>query len=234
MQLRIATLFCALALCLPIAGQTVYETGFEPPLFTVGPIGGQNGWANAGGGAGNHLIQNVIVKSGTQAGEINNSGVTGENVVLSPEVDLDINNYPGQDTIHIQEDIYIASANPHADWTIEPLAPPFGDFTAYQIQPDGHVHFVEGNTDRDTGVAFPYDTWNTIAIDLNFTTRTVTAYLNGATIISGFPFAPFSGTSTILKYVGQGALVAGNEQFYFDNFSISTSNPLYFLWFFLS
>jgi len=51
------------------AQEVVFQTGFEPPQYTLGPLAGQD-----------VIVENTIVFSGTQAVSCNSTALTGQNI----------------------------------------------------------------------------------------------------------------------------------------------------------
>lgn len=88
----------------------IYETGFENPPFTMGPINGQNGWFvfSASGQTSDPVIENTLVKSGTQAVSVDGS-VTGQTgPVYAPNLTLP--------NLRLSADVYIGSSGSESSW----------------------------------------------------------------------------------------------------------------------
>jgi hypothetical protein len=61
----------------PSRAGVLYETGFEAPAFTTGPIAGQNGWVNTFGNGGG-VITTTNPASGSQALQIGGADIKDE------------------------------------------------------------------------------------------------------------------------------------------------------------
>lgn len=64
------TLLWCLAACALLGAPALaqgFSTGFEPPTYAVGSIGGVDGWAILGGQASQSVVQSTYVRGGSQA-----------------------------------------------------------------------------------------------------------------------------------------------------------------------
>jgi len=68
--------FCGTAS--PVSAAVLYATSFENPPFTVGPIAGQDGWAEFPG-SGAAFVENSFALTGTQAVDVIPALATGQN-----------------------------------------------------------------------------------------------------------------------------------------------------------
>ncbi len=66
-----ATALLAVFLPLPsVTGQVFYETGFEPPAYTTGPLAGQQGWTATSIGTVVGTVGDIVPPEGTQMLEV--------------------------------------------------------------------------------------------------------------------------------------------------------------------
>jgi hypothetical protein len=72
--------FLVLSLALPMCGETIFQTGFEPTAYTLGALEGQNGWTGNGGG----VVENSLVFQGSQAVIYDTSAAAGQYVDTMP------------------------------------------------------------------------------------------------------------------------------------------------------
>lgn len=152
--MRKTFVICALlAFCTAVAGASVvYGTGFENPPFTLGSLNGQNGWATFGNA--NVVVQNVVVKSGLQAVEID-AGTTQSGALHFDS--------PGTGVIvSLQADIYLASSSNETAWQFGV----YNGFGGINILPNGTLQILTPGFPV-TGPLVNRDVWNNYRIDYN-------------------------------------------------------------------
>ena len=93
------------------------------------------------------------------------------------------------------------------------------DFNSVWISPEFGNLTVTGSAGLpwyDTGVKFQPDTWYDIKVHIDYTTGTMSAWINGALAVSGVPCEPKSSSSTF--FVGTSWWSSGpTSTAYFDN-----------------
>jgi hypothetical protein len=189
-----------------VQADTIFATGFEPPTYAVGPINGQDNWTGDG------TIQTAVVKSGTQALQIDasGSGFFGASHLLSYAV--------GSKTVVFQGDFRndgpgTSQAGISLDGNTGFLA---------QINGIGD-RFHLGNFDQSSSSTQPFalGTWYHLEIVLNFQTETVTGYVDGQSLGS-LAINPPAPTTEITNLVIGSFGAAGTQQdVYFDNVSLT-------------
>lgn len=177
----------------------IYETGFEPPNFALGGINGQEGWTGDG------IIENTVVRSGTQALEMSleNGGVLplailGLNAAAKPQVNLQVD-------MRLEGD-FDARAG-----LILLMTGGFGP----QLIADGTGPVIlDQNPTQGT---LTTGQWYTLGLSLDFQARTVAAYLDGSWVGSA-PLVPDGDRITEVWLAG--GIEESGQRAYFDNLSI--------------
>lgn len=199
-------MFAVLALYTTVAHATViYSTGFENPPFTLGALNGQNGWSTFGNA--NVIVQNSIVKSGSQAIEIdagtNQSGPLHHD---SPGAGV---------VVSIQADIYLASSSNETAWQFGV----YNGFGGINILTNGELQILTPAFPV-TGPLVSRDVWNNYRIDYNEVTGQFNVFLNGAAVATNEPM--FSGFSYSFATLNSFGYTGANDRAFMDNFSVST------------
>ena len=215
---RRPSIACALllvTLAAAASAQSPVFTSFEPPTYALGQIQNQDGWVYVTGDATKQVVQNAVVFAGAQAAGVDSNGVAGINE-MGRYYNLSL---PNQ-TLRIDLMVYIQNTSQaHNWWSIDPQAPS-GDFIAFQVNSSGNLQLV-GAVNTVTSVAFPYNQWNSMRLDINFVSRRVNAYFNGAPIATNLAFHPNSGSSTDLLGITFASLgAAQTEKMFIDNLSV--------------
>jgi PEP-CTERM motif-containing protein len=226
---------CA-ALPAPARGQ--YDSGgFEPPRFVPGPLATQDPappgpWVKDLG-TGTAVVQTGTVKSGLQAVQVNRpAAATGDtrwavqqaafgSSLQLVRVSWDMN-VTGTQVPNVPFGPFFGVEGYDASGSTPLLAGSLGlDATTGDvlIQESGTGAFVE------TGSVLPFNTWNRFVLEMNYSTKTYQAFVNGNPAgepepfvdlgIVGFTDAPIS---TLAASDGAGLLAPGTA--YFDNYSI--------------
>ena len=210
---------------LPIAGAgstTLYQTGFEPPSYALGPIDGQTGWGAIGTAAAT-TVENTITGIGAQAVAVTMTGASGLfGAGLSNSFDA-LNT--STKVVVLSVDADLGGGNP-SWWTL--LHASFNDATPsghveFNIDTSGQINIYDGFNGHPTGVYVTRGGWNHYELALDFSTRTVTASYNGTQVYSG---SPFGGTGHVVANPAFYAQLGGTDVGYFDNFSESVGAPL--------
>jgi hypothetical protein len=191
----------------------IYQTGFESP-FTVGAIGGQQGWINTDINATRYRIQNSVVKDGTQAFQVAQS-TAGSNVVreIGP-----YNPVGNSETLVVLELDFLLGAVSNAIGNLN-LYDPTGNivFRAMNFA-DGGVRLVP----QDDATSVTRETWNRYRVELDFDSSTATAYLNGV-LLTTSPTKPLNIPS--IGYL-QFGFNGGPGGIFIDNLSITSTEPV--------
>ena len=243
-----AGLLAILGLFRPVlADTTIYATGFENPPYQSGQaLVGQDGWVNLvyNGdplGPTAAVITTAQPSGGTQSVEVHVGDLTPIDAGLAIGSYRQFVNYDvaaaGFPIIHIQADVRLDG--PGTTQTADRVT---GDFVSANLGPsatdgylgevsissDGHMYGFSAADSYLFAVPVNLGQYYTLALDVDFGTRTTSYYLDGQ-LLGSAAFDP-SGTSNILN---RGSIVAyalspdslnrdaSAYTAYFDNFSIT-------------
>jgi hypothetical protein len=223
----------ALAAFSAVSAYADITTGFEPPAYTVGALAGQNGWLVFGPGA--VAVENFQVFAGTQAVFVDGgSSATSQSgpyfqTTTGAVVDL-------------SAEIYLASSSTETGWQFASTGTGlFGYAGGIDIYPTANplVSNIEAITGSDGGFpvvgTFARNQWNSVNIDLNYTTQTYSIVFNGTTLASDISFCgnnsgPCNGAAVSNvnadEFFDTFAGVSGSDDSGFiDNFSATSVVP---------
>ena len=186
----------------PAHGEIFYQTGFEQPAFTPGPIVGQAGWAieasDTGGPPGSipvGSISTAFPQGGAQSLRIdpmaNNNAFGGAFAAFRylPGGASPVFNGEGREVSVKVEAALIGPSTGDVDQisvNFQPFLyvddPSFGAF-AFQrsvmwLSSDGHVHVVSGTT-QHIGPTFLFDQYNELEARFDFPDQKTIYFLNG-------------------------------------------------------
>jgi hypothetical protein len=208
------TALAVAALSVSANAQLIYETGFE--TFNLGPVFGQDGWdqVRSTAGPGDALVTNNRFRSGSQSlmvSPVNGTGTGGNwwwktvphdtatsaNKIMRVEWDM----YLEADSLQGFYGIDVYNVAGSARYCAMRVI----DTNAVQIfRFDGGV--VQEVLTTATTVA--RDTWNRYRLDIDFSTGTFKAYVNGVEV----------GDGNINRIATAGGPVFGDADIYFVNF----------------
>jgi hypothetical protein len=221
--IAVATLVCALHFV--SSGQVqagiIYQTGFENPPFTLGPMAGQDGWNvfSAGGTPNAVTIQNAVSFAGSQAVEIDRSVASGQTGPFRADQS------PASDNIvTMQVEAMLTSSTVQSWWQFGGLsaAPGLPFIGGFNPLPNGTIQIITPGFPVTPTPVITRDEWELWQVDYNFTTQSFDIFINHSLVASNEPFGmPASA-------FGGGIFdtfntVAGNDRGYFDNYSITGS-----------
>jgi len=139
--MRIGQALTLAALCgtaSPVSAAVLYATSFENPPFTVGPIAGQDGWAEFPG-SGAAFVENSFALTGTQAVDVIPALATGQNGpyktvnTLAPIVEQ-------------SAEIYLASSSTQSAWQFAAVGAGLIGFAGgIDIDANGTIHAISGS-----------------------------------------------------------------------------------------
>jgi hypothetical protein len=217
-KISIILIMLGYAISASAQGTPIYQTGFEPPIFSPGTINGQDGWF-AFGVPSSTVIETTTVETGVQAVGITPFGATFGVVGAGRSA-----SYNAADqilTFSIGAD-FSATGTP-SFWTVLDTqynsSPPNIDFN---IDQSGQIHIFIMGTDHPTGVSITRGVWNNYKLEVNFFNDTVSAFYNGATVLQGASFSSTGTTLGFYAFYAQGAF-PGTDSGYFDNLSVTVS-----------
>jgi hypothetical protein len=184
----------------------LYQTGFESP-FTLGAIGGQQGWS----AVSKFQIQNGTVNEGTQALGILASGSPGgafRSIVYNSAGNA-------EKLVVTEYDFWVNTGSTQFVGL---------DFFTPTVFPGVYINFVAGRVTLGVGTQsnpYTFNAWNRIRYEIDFSSNTSTAYLNGA-LVDSQSFSPtFTRLTTFEFYT-----TAGNGGIFIDNLSITSTAPI--------
>jgi hypothetical protein len=219
----VANLICALHFLSSGQAQagTIYQTGFENPPFTVGPIAGQDGWdVFSGGGTPNAVtIQNAVSVEGSQAVEIDRSVASGQTGPFRADQS------PASDNIvTMQVEAMLTSSTMQSWWQFGGLsaAPGLPFIGGFNPLPDGTIQIITAGFPVTSTAVITRDVWELWQVVYNFTSQSFDIFINNSLVASNEPFV------TPASALGGGIFdtfntVEGNDRGYFDNYSITGS-----------
>jgi len=201
-------------------GDIIYQTGFESPTFTVGPLAGQDSWSVfSGGGTPNAVtVETAVVDSGSQAVEVNTALASGQTGPYR------FDQSPASDTIvTMQANVLLTSSSVETAWQFAGITPSGEFMGGFNPLPDGQLQIITAGFPVTTASVITRDTWNQWAVVYNFTTQTFDILINNTLVASNEPF--FTGSSAFGEglfdtFNGQGG-PTGNDIGYLDNYSIT-------------
>jgi|GEM_PF-1731744 len=210
---------------------SIYETGFEAPIFTVGNLVAQDGWATDGGGT-NGTVQSALVNSGNQAVQIDGNGLMNSTwwfrdvsytipVATMPIIQIDwaMNVQTGSVQSSWGIDVYVEDEFPV--FLKRASAMYVDDLNNIQVW-DGTENAGAGGF-TDSNFDATRNAWHTYRIDLNYATETADFYYDGVLIANdlAITLSPFNVLLDADLYnfkLGGGA----NDSAYFDDYRIQS------------
>jgi hypothetical protein len=194
----------------------IYQTGFENPPFTVGPLAGQDSWSvfSGGGTPGAVTVQTAVVYSGSQAVEINTSAASGQTGPYRYSVS------PPSDTIvTMQAEVMLTSSTVQSAWQFAGLTSSGAFMGGFNPLADGSLQIITTGFPV-TSPVITRDQWNLWETVYNFTTQTFDILINNTLVASNEPFLiPSSAFGAGLFDTFN--TTGGNDVGYFDNYSIT-------------
>jgi PEP-CTERM motif len=209
----------ALVVVSPLAlhADTLLATSFEAPTYNPGAAAGQGSLLQGSGSSG--TIEAGVAHTGTQAVEFNGATDTtpgsGQSIVF---VDPGFAATPADETVDLQISAEFTSASASTDYDIFALFSSVGFIDQLEYL-NGEV-FLGSNGDS---VAVSAGVWNTYGLHLDYSTDTLTAFVNGHVLGS----STFSATNTTLGIDAFGINSApGSDAAYFDDLSVTTPSAV--------
>lgn len=197
------------------AGQVLYQSGFEAPTFTPGPISGQDSW-NAGPQI---AVENTLNNGGTQG-----VSVTPEFGVASILASRSLNNYSVAtmgNLVRIKLDLFLSATGTASNWSPIVAVGSQGTMAQILVVLDSTARLGLGGP-MVGSVAVTRGVWNTFELDLDMTAQTATAFVNGTQIGSG-TVANTPGNVFNMVEFGLNSL-PGSDLGTFDNLVLTTPN----------
>ena len=195
----------------------IYQTGFESPTFTVGPLAGQDGWNvfSGGGTPGAVTVQTAVVESGSQAVEVNTSLASGQTGPFRFD-----QSSPSDTIVIMKADVLLTSSSVQTAWQFAGITPTLQFMGGFNALSDGTLQIITAGFPVTTPI-ISRDVWNQWEVIYNFNAQTFDILINNTLVASNEPF--FTSSSTI----GEGLFdtfnaTGGNDKGYLDNYSITS------------
>ncbi len=198
----------AIAAGAPVHAATLYSTGFEPPDYTTGQLDGQNGWFNDP----NAFVQTSTVESGTQAVSVI-ANTTGQHLVGQA---VRYDSAGNSDQILTISTGFQLTLGTDVFW--EALyASGVGGFIS-QVLVNGSTGQVCGPDPCDGPILTP-GTWYDLSMQLDYSTDTVTDFVNGVEFNSGSFDSPVTTLNAVAFGMNSAATADGSTASW-DNISV--------------
>lgn len=165
---------------------TVATSGFEPPTYSLGTLVGQNGWSvdapwvNTLGAS----VTNTRMASGTQAAMFSGPLLRDTCNFAMP---INFQSHTGDDTIRLEWKMYVESPKgfPASNLWAVGLHCAGGVSLAWAgvNGPTGEVvAYTQGRFPTYTGVTVPFDSWNTMVLNVDMWGNYATLSVNGTRV----------------------------------------------------
>lgn len=205
----------------PAQSTIIYQTGFEPPTFSTGPLNGQNNW-QAIGPASSAVIETAVVKTGLQAVQVSPSAASLDGASRAAAYNA------ANEILTFSVDANLSATGTPSFWTV--LDSQYITTAAYgnidfNIDQTGQMHIFAMGTDNPTSAFITRGTWNHYELDVNFFNSTISAFYNGTPILHSAPFVPTGATLKAYAFDSQAGSLSGTDQAYFDNWSVTAAAP---------
>ena len=163
----------------------IYQTGFENPPFTVGPLAGQDGWnVFSGGGTPNAVtVQTAVVFSGSQAVEVNTAQASGQTGPFR------FDQSSASDTIvTMQAEVLLTSSSIQTAWQFAGITPSLAFMGGFNALPNGQLQLITAGFPLTTASVITRDAWSQWEVVYNFTTQTFDVLINSTLVAANEPF----------------------------------------------
>ena len=195
----------------------IYQSGFESPTFTVGPLAGQDGWNVFSGGntPGAVTVQTAVVDSGSQAVEVNTSLASGQTGPFRFD-----QSSPSDPIVIMQADVLLTSSSVQTAWQFAGITPGLQFMGGFNALSDGTLQIITAGFPL-TAPVISRDVWNRWEVIYNFNAQTFDILINNTLVAANEPFLTPSST------FGEGLFdtfnaAGGNDKGYLDNYSITS------------
>ncbi|TAG01787.1 MAG: DUF1566 domain-containing protein [Betaproteobacteria bacterium] len=178
--LRWVLVSCVLLLCGAAQSQVLFQTGFEPPAYAVGPLGVQDGWSSQSAAS----VQSTTKFAGAQALQFNPTGLaggffTGHGVTYSS-----VGN-PAR-LVRITTNFQESLTGVPTTWTV--LSGRSATAFLCQVFVAGGNFQLGLQSSAVGSIPIVRGQWQRAQLDFNFATKTCSAFVDGAFLGSGsFP-----------------------------------------------
>ena len=218
---RINAFLLLLAVPLAASCTTIFSTGFEAPTYQIGTLAGQDGWAVSSSVTPTDLVESNVVRSGTQAAQLDTSGVQGDQVLMNRALAVTV---PAADTVTIQGDFFLTSSASETDWAFGFTNASNNLAGALYFETNGfYVYSATGYSAFLPGLV--RDQWNTIDLVLDLSDSTFSVSDNGVSLGSNYSVNLPQDELQNLIVGSLSTFNTGNDSMYFDNLSVTAVAP---------
>lgn len=201
----------------PAHAGIIYQTGFESPTFTVGPLAGQDGWnVFSGGGTPNAVtVETAVADSGSQAVEVNTVLASGQTGPYRYDPTS-----PSDTIVTMQADVMLTSSSVQTSWQFAGITPALQFMGGFNVLSDGTLQIITSGFPA-TAPVIARDVWNEWQVVYNFGSQSFDIFVNDSLVAADEPFLTTSST------FGEGLFdtfnaAGGNDKGYLDNYSITS------------
>lgn len=209
----------------------LYETSYEPPTYSPGPLApnsgpGQDNWFLVPGTEGASSVQTATVNTGEQAIEVDFGNATAAQQIHSRTL------FPSYDSVDNPEQVVKVSQAMYLEangatnqiWApVSGLGP--GGFSGFVGQilwfESSGVARLHNGTSLTGSVAVSFDEWHVFDLFLDYGTQTQTAYVDG-TLIGSTGFANAATEFSVVGFGLNNPAGGGANSAFFDDLSVSS------------
>jgi len=147
----------------------IYQTGFEKPSFTTGPLAGQGGWSVFGFSPAAVTVQDSVAMTGKQAVRVNAAAV-GQNQVGPWHSDPFDTATSANKTVVVDAEVLLKSSSKLTSWQFAALTPNLGTFFGgFNVLLDGRLQLITAGFPQ-TQPVITRDVWNHFEVRYDFDT----------------------------------------------------------------
>jgi hypothetical protein len=193
---KLVTICAVVVTILAISGaaqaSVLYSTGFEPTTYSLGAVGGQDGWT-AGSNPDAFTVQNAIYKGSQAVQVLNNTGgaSSADRHMLAAPVSVGLT-----DIVTYSYDVYLSNewvtrfTGDYRDLGVGVTTTTYTNYPSYAfLRPyvdssnmTGFKMSLDSYGNRLISHALPTDTWFNLEMVMNNGTGSVQAFLNGGLV----------------------------------------------------
>jgi hypothetical protein len=194
----------------------IYQTGFEKPSFTTGPLAGQGGWSVFGFSPAAVTVQDSVAMTGKQAVRVNAAAV-GQNQVGPWHSDPFDTATSANKTVVVDAEVLLKSSSKLTSWQFAALTPNLGTFFGgFNVLLDGRLQLITAGFPQ-TQPVITRDVWNHFEVRYDFPDQTFDVLINNSLVAGKVPFYT---SQTVYGTLLFDTFGDGNDQGFLDNVSI--------------
>lgn len=163
----------------------IFQTDFEAPTYTVGLLGGQNGWSTFGSAAATTVDGGAPI-GGAQSAKIDGAGAAGQSGPFRTDAS-------GITLVTLSADILLTSSTADRSWQFSAIGPGLLGFTG-GIDIDAGTNNIRAITNGFATIGtFSRDVVHRVDILLDYASLTYGVRLDGTTLATGLAFCGDNG-----------------------------------------